>query len=119
MKLYLNNSQRDIILEMLRASENNATNGKDYELVAAFNHLYSKIKPENASYVLLNREEAETIVEFCDIVRKTLDNALTFINTKSEQSEEAKDEQRQDAQGHLNSIEAVIVQLQDKIRANP
>lgn len=119
MKLYLNNTQRKVLLEMLGASEVNALNGKDGELANAFNTLSQQIKPLNATYVNLKRPEAETIVEFCDIVRTSLENALTFIETKSEQPEEAKEAQKLECNQYLTEITAIITQLQDKIRANP
>lgn len=119
MKLYLNDKQRNVILEILRASENNATEGKDAELASQFQYLYNKIKPTNASFITLSRNEAEAIVEFCDIVRKSLDTAMDFINTKSDKSEEEKDELRKETSGYLEEVNEVITQLQDKIRNNP
>jgi hypothetical protein len=119
MKLYLNEKQRNVILEILRASENNATDGKDAELALQFQYLYNKIKPTNAAFVNLNRDEAEAIVEFCDVVRKSLDTAMDYINTKSEKAEEEKEELRTETLGYLTEINEVINQLQDKIRNNP
>jgi hypothetical protein len=119
MKLYLNEKQRNVVLEILRASENNATEGKDAELALQFQYLYNKIKPTNAAYVSLNRDEAEAIVEFCEIVRKSLDTAMDFINTKSDKSEEEKEELRKETTGYLGEVNDVINQLQDKIRNNP
>jgi urate oxidase len=119
MKLYLNDNQRNIVMEMLRASEDNAVKGKDAELAEAFNELYRRVSPTNAVYVSLNREEAETLVEFCDVVRKSLANAVTFIKTKSEKSEEEKKAELEQAESFLSEISEVMDQLQGKIRANP
>jgi prefoldin subunit 5 len=119
MKLYLTSSQRDYILEILKASENNAVNGEDAELANAFNELYEKIKPLNASYVSLNRGEAETIVEFCDIVRKSLDDALSFLKKDVERDETEREELTQKATKARDEMEQVINQLQEKIRNNP
>jgi hypothetical protein len=69
--------------------------------------------------VSLNREEAETLVEFCDVVRKSLANAVTFIKTKSEKSEEEKKAELEQAESFLSEISEVMDQLQGKIRANP
>lgn len=119
MKLYLNDKQRDYLLEILRASENNAVNGKDAELAEAFSELYRKIEPTNVAYVSLDRGEAETVVEFCDIVRKSLDNAITFLEKDSERSEEELNELKQQALSAREEIEQVADQLQQKIRSNP
>lgn len=119
MKLYLNDRQRDLILEILRASENNAVNGKDVELAEAFAELYSKISPTNAVYVNLNREDAETIVEFCDIVRTSLDRTITFLEKNTEKSEDEKDELKSQAISARDEIEQVVTQLRDKIKSNP
>lgn len=119
MKLYLTNPQRNYILEILKASENNALNGKDIELATAFNELYEKIKPLNLKYVSLNRGEAETIVEFCDIVRKSLDDAISYLNKDTKKSKEELDELKEKTTNARDEMEQVIVQLQEKIRNNP
>ena len=119
MKLYLNDTQRNYLLEILKASENNAVNGKDQELAVAFNDLYEKIKPENSGYISLNRGEAETVFEFCEIVRRSLDNALTFLNKDTERSKEELDELKNKTTTARDEIEQVATQLQEKIRNNP
>ena len=119
MKLYLNDNQRTYLLEILKASENNAVNGKDQELAVAFNDLYEKIKPENSGYISLNRGEAETIFEFCEIVRRSLDNALSFLNKDTERSKEELDELKNKTTTAKDEIEQVATQLQEKIRKNP
>lgn len=119
MKLYLNDNQRNYLLEILRASENNAINGKDSELAEAFNEIYEKIKPTNVAYVNLDRGEAETIVEFCDIVRRSLDEAISFLNKDTERDTDDIDEMREQATKARDEIEEVTRQLQDKIRNNP
>jgi uncharacterized protein YdcH (DUF465 family) len=119
MKLYLNDVQRDYLLEILRASENNAVNGKDAELAEAFNELYEKIKPTNNAYVNLDRGEAETVVEFCDIVRKSLDNAISFLNKDTERSEEELATLKEQATTARDEIQQVADQLLEKIRSNP
>jgi sugar-specific transcriptional regulator TrmB len=119
MKLYLTSSQRNYLLEILRASENNAVNGKDAELAEAFNEIYEKIKPTNTAYVNLNRGEAETIVEFCDIVRRSLDEAISFLNKDKERDKDEVEELKDQAIKARDEIEEVTRQLQDKIRNNP
>ena len=119
MKLYLNKQQRNYLLEILKASENNAVNGKDVELANEFNKLYEKIKPENSAYVELKRGDAETIVEFCEIVRHSLDKALAFLENDKDRSAEELEELKQEALDARNEIEQVTNQLQEKIRSNP
>lgn len=119
MKLYLTNTQRNYILEILRASENNAINGEDAELALAFNELYEKIKPINAAYISLNRNEADTIVEFCEIVRKSLDDALSFLNKDKDRDPKEIEELKEQATKAREDIEEVIQQLQQKIKNNP
>jgi chaperonin cofactor prefoldin len=119
MKLYLNNKQRDYLLEILRASENNALNGKDAELAKAFNELFEKIKPDNTSWINLNRGEAETVVEFCEIVRKSLDNAISFLDKDKERDSSELEILRNQALEARREIEEVADQLQEKIRKNP
>jgi hypothetical protein len=119
MKLYLNDKQRNYLLEILRASETNAINGKDAELAVAFKELYEKIKPTNSSYVALDRGEAETVVEFCDIVRKSLDTAIGFLNKDVDRSPEELEDLKLQALTAREEIEEVANQLQGKIRKNP
>lgn len=119
MKLYLNDRQRNYLLEILKASENNAVNGKDVELANEFNQLYEKIKPENVAYVALKRGDAETIVEFCEIVRHSLDKALTFLENDKDRPAEEVEELKQEALDARNEIEQITNQLQEKIRSNP
>jgi hypothetical protein len=119
MKLYLNNKQRNYILEILKASENNAVNGKDIELANEFNRLYEKIKPENLAYVELKRGDAETIVEFCEVVRHSLDKALTHLEKDKDRPAEEIEELKQEALTARDEIEEVTNQLQQKIRSNP
>lgn len=119
MKLYLNNKQRNYILEILKASENNAVNGKDIELASEFNRLYEKVKPENVAYIELKRGDAETIVEFCEIVRHSLDKALTHLDNDKDRSVEEVEELKKEAMDARDEIEEVTNQLQEKIRSNP
>jgi hypothetical protein len=119
MKLYLNDTQRDYLLEILRASENNAVNGKDLELAKAFNDLYEKIRPSNLAFVTLDRGEAETVVEFCDIVRKSLDNAVKFLEKDEERDKDEVESLKEKALQARDEIEHVADQLQQKIRSNP
>ena len=119
MKLYLNDKQRNLILEILRASEHNAINGNDSELAIAFGELYKQIEPTNAECVILNRTDAETIVEFCDIVRKSLDNALNFLEKDSTRDADQIAELKKEATEARDEIEDVTNQLQNKIRKNP
>lgn len=119
MKLYLNDNQRNYLLEILRASENNAVNGQDVELASAFNDLYEKIKPLNLGYINLDRGEAETIVQFCGIVRQSLDNAIAFLDKDQDRDKEEVDDLKTKAVSARDEIQAVEDQLQEKIRSNP
>ena len=119
MKLYLNENQRNYLLEILKASETNAVNGKDMELALAFKQLYDKIEPTNTSYVSLKRDEAETVVEFCEIVRVSLDKALNHLEKDTVKEETEKEELKTKATNARDEIETIIKELQDKIRANP
>jgi hypothetical protein len=119
MKLYLNDRQRNYLLEILKASENNAVNGKDLELANEFNRLYEKVKPDNAAYVELKRGDAETIVEFCEIVRQSLDNSLSFLAKDTERPVEEIEELKEQATSARDEIDQITLQLQEKIRNNP
>jgi predicted DNA-binding protein (UPF0278 family) len=119
MKLYLNDKQRNYILEVLKASENNAINGKDTELAKEFNRLHDKIKPDNAAFVELKRGDAETIVEFCEIVRHSLDKALAFLDKDTDRTPEEIEELRMQTTEARDEIEDITNQLRQKIRNNP
>lgn len=119
MKLYLNDGERRTLLEILKASEVNAIQGKDSELASAFGILYKQISPLNATYVKLKRHEAETLVDFCDSVKMSLEKALVFIETESDKPEEEKSEQKIEVNKYLDEVSAIITQLQSKIEANP
>ena len=119
MKLYLNENQRNYLLEILKASESNATGGKDMELALAFRELYDKITLTNLSYVSLKRDEAETLVEFCEIVRTSLDKAISFLEKDKERSEEEVDELKTKATFARDEIESIAKSIQEKIKANP
>jgi hypothetical protein len=119
MKLYLNKLQREYLLEVLRSSENNAINGKDFELALAFQELYEKIKPENVAYVKLDRGESETVLEFCEIVKSSLDKALAFtFKNESLKDSTAIDELIKQIEDTRNEIESISDQLREKIRSN-
>lgn len=119
MKLYLNETQRNYLLEILKVSEDNAVNGKDQELAIAFNELYEKIKPTNAAFISLDRGEAETVFEFCEIVRRSLDNAISFLNKDTDRSPEELEDLKTRTSTARDEIEKVSTQLQEKIRNNP
>lgn len=119
MKLSLNERQRNLVLEILRASENNAVNGADQELALAFNHLYKKIEPLNATYINLNRNEAEVLVEFCGFVEQSLAKALKFLNNDKERDPAEVEDLKQRTQNMLDEVSAVSSQLQEKIRKHP
>lgn len=119
MKLYLNEQQKIYLLEILQASENNAVKGKDAELAEAFNNLYEKIKPSNAAFVSLKRDEADTVVEFCEIVRQSLDKAFNFLEKDEDKTEEEKEELKNRINLARNEIEGITNQLMEKIRNNP
>lgn len=119
MKLYLNEKQRIYLLEVFRAAENNAVNGKDIELARAFNDLYEKVKPVNTSYINLDRGESETVVEFCEIIRVSLDKALSFLQKDTTRSEEEVSKLIEEVTTTRDQVDEVTNQLQLKIRANP
>jgi hypothetical protein len=119
MKLFLNNSQRSYLLEVFKASENNAINGKDAELAAAFSELYEKIKPTNVAYYNLNRNEADIIVEFCDIVSHSLTKAINFLNKDTERPRDEVEDLLDKAEKAKKEIEDVSQDLRNKIKANP
>lgn len=119
MKLYLNDTQRNYLLEILKASENNAVNGKDAELAKAFNDLYQKIKPTNAAYINLDRGDAETVVEFCEIVRTSLDKALSFLDKDKDRNPNEVEDLKNQAISARDEIDKITTQLQEKIRKNP
>jgi hypothetical protein len=119
MKLSLNEKQRDLLLEILRASENNAVNGADQELAVAFNDLYKKIEPLNCTYINLNRSEAEIIVEFCGFVEQSLDKALKFLDQDKERSADEVGDLKEKTQSMLDQITSVSNQIQEKIRQHP
>jgi DNA-directed RNA polymerase alpha subunit len=119
VKLILNEYQRAYLLEVFKASENNAINGKDAELAKAFSDLYDKISPTNAVYYNLNREEAETIVEFCDIVSNSLFKAINFLKKDTDRSKEEVDELLNKAEKAKAEIEQVSDDLRLKIKNNP
>ena len=119
MKLFLNKNQKTYLLEILRASENNAVNGRDVELAKAFSDLYKQIEPDNQSYVNLNRNEAETIVEFCEIIRHSLDKAIAFLEKDTERDPDEVASMKDEAIVARDEINAITNQIQEKIRQNP
>jgi len=119
MKLYLNNKQRSFLLEVFKASEQNAIKGKDAELAIAFSELYEKIKPLNAECVNLNRTEAETIIEFCDVVTSSLRNAINFLNKDTTRSKDEIQNLLIETEDAKLEIELVSENLRKKIRDNP
>lgn len=119
MKLYLNDTQRGLLLEILRASENNAVNGRDIELANSFSQLYKSIEPTNLAYVSLDRGDAETVVEFCEVVRQSLDNAISFLEKDTERDANEIEDLKDEAEKARDEIEEIINQLQEKIRKNP
>lgn len=119
MKLYLNKKQRNYLLEVFKVSENNAIDGRDAELANAFNDLYEKIKPLNTAYINLDRGESETIVEFCDIIRSSLDKALTFLNNDKTRDETQKEELKKEVMSARTEVDEITNQLQKKIKENP
>lgn len=119
MKLYLNNKQRNYLLEIFKTSEQNAINGKDQELATAFSELYEKIKPLNVACVVLKRHEAEAVVEFCDIISNSLRNAINFLNKDTTRSKEEISNLLDQAQEAKLQIESISEQLSEKIKNNP
>lgn len=119
MKLYLNDSQRNYLLEVFKISEKNAVNGKDLELASAFTELYEKIKPLNVGYVNLNRAEAETIVEFCDIVTTSLVKAINFLNNDKKRTKDEIDLLLSQVESAKIEIESLADEVRIKIRNNP
>jgi hypothetical protein len=118
VKLYLNDKQKRYLLEILRASQNNAVNGKDLELAYAFQELYNKVNPDNVAYIKLKGSDAEAVVEFCEITRTSLDKAITFLETDDRKTEEEKNLLKQQAIDARDEIEKIVDQIQIKIRQN-
>ena len=118
MKLVLNDNQRAYLLEVFRASENNAINGKDPELAKAFNDLYNKINPTNVAYYNLNRGEAETILEFCEAIENSLFKAINFLNNDKERPEEEVADLLDRAEKAKEEIEKVSADIRLKIKNN-
>lgn len=119
MKLFLNKNQRNLLLEILRASETNAIGGNDLELAEAFSTLYKKIEPTNAAYISLKRPDAEIIIEFTEAVRISLEKTIKFLNEDTERDSTEKDELLDQAEKAKIEIESVIEQLEEKIKQNP
>lgn len=119
MKLYLNENQRSYLLEVFKVSEKNAVNGRDAELANAFSELYEKIKPLNVAYVNLNRAEAETIVEFCDLITASLIKAINFLNNDKERPKEEINNLLSEAENAKIQIESIADDVRVKIRNNP
>ena len=119
MKLYLNEVQRHHLLEIFKVSEENAMNGKDMHLALSFRELSDKIKPENAAYIELKRADAESILEFCDIISKSLDKAFQFLEKDSERPQEEVDDLKERVVKAKSEIEGISNQLIEKIRNNP
>lgn len=119
MKLFLNKNQRNLLLEILRASENNAIGGNDPELAAAFSALYEKIEPTNVAYISLKRSDAEVIVEFTEAVKISLEKTINFLNEDTERESAEKEDLLEQAIEAKNEIESVINQLEEKIKQNP
>jgi len=119
MKLFLNKNQRNLLLEILRASENNAIGGNDPELAEAFSSLYKTIEPTNAAYINLKRGDAETIIEFSEAVSMSLDKTIKFLNDDSERDSDEKEDLIDQATSAKDEIEAILKQLKEKIEQNP
>jgi CRISPR/Cas system CSM-associated protein Csm2 small subunit len=119
MKLFLNDRQKGYMLEILKASEVNASRGKDEELASAFNELYKKVEPDNASYINLKRADAESLVDFCLAVVQSLDKAKVFLAEDKDRSEEELVPLKEKTQEAIDEITGIVNQLQEKIRANP
>jgi hypothetical protein len=119
MKLTLNNSQRAYLLEVFKASENNAIRGRDVELAKAFSELHTKISPTNAAYYSINRAEAETIIEFCDAVSSSLTKAVNFLNKDTERPKEEVEDLLNRAEKAKADIEKISEDLRLKIKTNP
>jgi flagellar motility protein MotE (MotC chaperone) len=119
MKLYLNEKQRDYLLEIFKVSKTNALNGKDFELASSFEELYQKIKPENVVYINLNRGEAESIIEFCIVISDSLEKALQFLKADTTRSEEELNQLTQEASEAKSEIDEILENLREKVRGNP
>jgi hypothetical protein len=119
MKLYLNENQRAYLLEVFDASKRNAIAGSDLELAEAFNNLYEKISPTNALYYNLSRGEAESVLEFCEVVIDSLEKATTFLNKDTERDEQERQELLSQAETARAEMEQVRVELSSKIKNNP
>jgi hypothetical protein len=119
MKLYLNDSQRNYLLEILSASKSNAVNGNDQELAAAFAELHDKVSPTNALYVNLKRGQAESIKEFLQINIDALDKAVAHLNKDTERSKEEVEDLQNRCISVKDQIQEVLTQIEEKIKNNP
>ena len=119
MKLYLNENQRAYLLEVFDASKRNAIAGADLELAEAFNSLHKKISPTNALYYNLSRGEAESVLEFCEVVIDSLDKAIIFLNKDLERDEQEKQDLLSQAESAKIEMKEVQADLSTKIKNNP
>lgn len=115
MKLFLNDKQRSMLVEMLSATRSHALGAEDIEVARSTNDLCEKISEGNRDFYNLKREEVLTLFDFADSIRESLEKAIAFIDTKSEQSEEDKELQRKSANEFLVEIKAVSETLKDKL----
>ncbi len=119
MKLYLNEKQRNYLLEIFNVSKDNAVKGNDFELATSFEELYKKIEPENALYINLNRGEAESILEFCLVISDSLEKALQFLKEDTTRSKEELDSLSQEVTETKAEIDEILETLRNKVRGNP
>lgn len=119
MKLYLNDNQRAYLLEVFKASEKNAVSGSDLELANAFKKLHDKILPTNALYYNLDRGEAESVLEFSEVIIDSLDKAISFLNNDTDRSEQEKNELLTQASEAKKEMEEIKKELTAKIKNNP
>lgn len=116
MKLYFNETQRKLIVEIMKASETQALAKQDAPLIQAFQEILAKVEPTNLSYISLKRHEAEALVEFCEFSRMGLDKALVFLE---KEDKENKEELKKQAIEYRDELEKVVEFIHLKIKENP
>lgn len=107
MKLSLNEKQRGYLLEIFKVSEKNAVNAEDFELASSFKSLSKKITPTNVVYYNLKRPEAESILEYCEIISSSLTNAYNYVENDASKSEEYKKELKEEIEDAKREIDEV------------
>ena len=115
MKLYLTKKQRGYLLEVFKASEQNAVTAGDLELASSFSSLSEKIKPTNVAFYSVKRPEAESILEYCDVISSSLTNAYNHVQKDESKSEEYKKELIEEIEEAKREIDDIYSFIKRKI----